>query len=82
MLLRSSSTGIQWLINANGPNDVKWVDVKDSNACSSTGHSITANASTNSTDNSCWTFENNGAKNPTIFLKGNVFHQGVRVSGQ
>jgi len=80
MYLRSSSNGTQWFINANGPDDIEWVDVKDSNACS--GHSIVANASTNSTDNSCWSFKTNGAKNPTYILKGNVFHQGVRIGGQ
>jgi trimeric autotransporter adhesin len=79
MLVRSSSDGTQALIAANGPNDLEWINVKDSNACS--GHSLVANVSTNSNNNSCWTFISNGPKNPTYIQAGVKINAGTKING-
>ncbi|MGE5041824.1 MAG: beta strand repeat-containing protein, partial [Candidatus Levyibacteriota bacterium] len=79
ILLRSSSPGTQWNINANGPNDIKYIDVQDSNACS--GRTLIATNSTDSGRNSCWQFVTSGVKNPTYILRGVQLGPGVHVSG-
>ncbi|MDE2588513.1 MAG: DUF2341 domain-containing protein, partial [Patescibacteria group bacterium] len=54
--LRSSSTNTQWNLVSNGSNTLTYLDIQDSNACSSTTQPLSATVSVNSTNNSCWTF--------------------------
>ena len=53
--LRSSSAGVAWLLKVLGTRIVSFVNVKDSDACSS-DPAISATDSTNAGGNTCWTF--------------------------
>ncbi|OGH24472.1 MAG: hypothetical protein A3B47_01545 [Candidatus Levybacteria bacterium RIFCSPLOWO2_01_FULL_39_24] len=75
----SSSVGTQWNLSVSGPEDVKWANIRDSNACG--GRALIANDSTNTANNTCWSFIANGAKNPTYILKGVLINPGVTING-
>lgn len=58
VILRSTATGTRWRLNlkqACGPNDVRYVDVRDSDA--SPGNTVRASGSWNSGNNLNWVFE-------------------------
>ncbi len=56
LLLRSSSAGTQWKVDAQGSRPVAHLDVKDSNNIDATA--ITVANSTDSGNNTNWTFDN------------------------
>ncbi|MFZ2252682.1 MAG: hypothetical protein WAW13_00740 [Minisyncoccia bacterium] len=54
--LRSTTEGTPFKFVVSSAYTINYVNVKDSNACSSVGGGITATSSINATGNTCWTF--------------------------
>ncbi len=52
--LRSTSAGTQGLLDLDGSYTIAYVDVKDSNACPTSGSLITTSNVINSGNNNCW----------------------------
>lgn len=75
--LHSTTPGTQWNFEVPGGRSVSYANVKDSNACYTSGNNISASNSTDGGNSNCWSFA--GGATGTLTLSA---HDAGQVSNQ
>ena len=71
--IRSTADGTQQTFVVTGAYLINYVDVKDSNACGSTGGVVVPTNAVDSGNTTCWNFAGGGDSSPVMFLTGTLY---------